>query len=95
MVNIEEVCKEVEEFTEDHKGVELAKPLETPTPRPLPPNTTFKWVKSLAIIFIFPLEYGLLEIDGQLRALAALRVRGKWLALRAGMQDSIKLHASI
>ncbi|XP_072055567.1 uncharacterized protein [Arachis hypogaea] len=73
MVKVEEICKEVEEFTEDHKGVELVEPLETPIPRPLPPNTDFKWVKSLAFIFTFPLEYGLLEIDGQLRALCGFK----------------------
>ena len=67
----------MEEFTEDHKGVELAEPLETPIPRPLPPNTDFKWVKSLALIFTFSLEYGLLEIDGQLRALCGFKSKRK------------------
>ena len=43
-VTFEEFCKEVEKFTEEHKGVELTEPLETPIPRPLPPNTSFKWV---------------------------------------------------
>ncbi|RTK47922.1 hypothetical protein DRJ72_14545, partial [Enterococcus faecalis] len=60
-------------FTEEHKGVELTEPLEPPIPRPLPPNTNFKWVKSLAFIFTFPLEYGLLETDGQLRALCGFK----------------------
>ncbi|KAL4382251.1 hypothetical protein AHAS_Ahas04G0214800 [Arachis hypogaea] len=36
-VEIEKACKEVEEFKEEHKGVELARPL----PKPLPSNTTF------------------------------------------------------
>ena len=40
VVAVEEVCKEVEEFTEEYKGVELAKPLETPIPRTLPPIQT-------------------------------------------------------
>ncbi|RTK56312.1 hypothetical protein DRJ74_15305, partial [Enterococcus faecalis] len=31
MVDMKKICKEVEEFTEDHKGVELTEPLETPT----------------------------------------------------------------
>ncbi|QHO13639.1 uncharacterized protein DS421_15g517220 [Arachis hypogaea] len=37
-VEIEETCKEVEEFKEEHKGVELARPL----PKPSPSNITFK-----------------------------------------------------
>jgi len=63
-VTIEEVCQEMKEFTEEYKEVELAEPLETPLPRPLPPNANFKWVKSLAFIFTFPLEYSLRETDG-------------------------------
>ncbi|XP_015955445.1 uncharacterized protein LOC107479860 [Arachis duranensis] len=69
MVAVEEVCQETEVVTEEYKEVELVRPLKTPLPRPLSPNTTFKWVNSLAFIFTFPLEYGLLETDGQLRVL--------------------------
>ncbi|XP_072082111.1 uncharacterized protein [Arachis hypogaea] len=72
-VAVEKFCKEMEEFTEEYKGVELTEPLETPIPRPLPPNTSFKWVQSLTFIFTFPLEYGLLETDGQLRALCSFK----------------------
>ncbi|XP_057719645.1 uncharacterized protein LOC130934072 [Arachis stenosperma] len=38
---IEDSCKGMEEFTEEHKGVELTEPPETPIKRPLPPNTSF------------------------------------------------------
>ncbi|QHO19464.1 uncharacterized protein DS421_11g329190 [Arachis hypogaea] len=72
-VAAEEFCKEMGEFTEEYKGVELTEPLETPIPRPLPSNTSFKWVQSLTFIFIFPLDYGLLETDGQLRALCGFK----------------------
>ncbi|RYQ95386.1 hypothetical protein Ahy_B08g090657 [Arachis hypogaea] len=71
-VEIEEACEEMEIIKEEHKGVELARPLETSLPKS-PSNTTFKWVKFLSLSFIIPLEYGLLENDGQLRALCGLR----------------------
>ena len=79
-VEIEEVCREVEEFTEEHKGVEPARPLGKPLPKPLPLNTTFKWVKSLTLTFSFPLEYGLLETDGQLRALCGIKSKRKMVS---------------
>lgn len=83
MVAIKEVCQELEEFTEEYKEVEIAEPLETPLPSPLPPNTNFKWVKSLAFIFIFPLEYGLLETDGQLSALCGFKSKRKIVSNRS------------
>ena len=71
-VKIKEACKEVEVVKEEREGMELEitlpKLLETSPPKPLPSNTTFKWVKFLSLTFTFPLEYGLLETDGQLRA---------------------------
>ncbi|KAL4397007.1 hypothetical protein AHAS_Ahas01G0148800 [Arachis hypogaea] len=72
-VDIKEACKEVEKFKEEHKGVEHARPL----PKPSPSNTTFKWVKFLSLTFTFPLEYGLLEMDGQLRALCGIKSKKK------------------
>ena len=75
-VEIEEACKEVEEFTEEHKGVELTRPLSKPSPS----NTTFKWVKFLPLILTFPLEYGLLETDGQLRALCGIKSKRKMVS---------------
>jgi len=63
-VEIEEARKEVEVSKEEHKGMQLKitlpKLLETSPPKPLPSNTTFKWVKFLSLTFTFPLEYGLL-----------------------------------
>ena len=41
-VEVEEACKEVEEFKEEHKGVELVRPLETPLPKPSPSTLSFK-----------------------------------------------------
>ena len=75
-VEIEEACKEVEEFKEEHKGMELARPL----PKPSPSNTTIKWVKFLSLILTFPLEYGLLETDGQLRALCDIKSKRKMVS---------------
>ncbi|KAL4371184.1 hypothetical protein AHAS_Ahas06G0140400 [Arachis hypogaea] len=75
-VEIEEACKGVEEFKEEHKGVELARPL----PKPSASNTTFKWVKFLSLILTFPLEYGLLETDGQLRAFCGIKRKRKMVS---------------
>jgi len=77
-VNIEEACQEVEIIKEEHKGVELARPLKIPLPKPLPSNTTLKWVNSLSLNFTFPLEYGLLKTDGQLRDLCGFKSK-KWM----------------
>ncbi|XLU30634.1 hypothetical protein S245_066700, partial [Arachis hypogaea] len=74
---IEDLCKEVEEFTEEHKEMELTEPPKTPIPRPLPPNTSFKWVQSLTYNFTYSLKYGLLETDGQLRALCGFKSKRK------------------
>ena len=71
-VEIEEACEEVEIIKEEHKGVELTRPLETSLPKS-PSNTTFKWVKFLSLRFTFSLEYSLLENDGQLRALSGVK----------------------
>jgi len=63
-VEIEESCQEVEVVKEEHKGVELARTLEIPLPKPPPSILPFKWVNSLYLSFIIPLEFGLLETDG-------------------------------
>ncbi|RYR78669.1 hypothetical protein Ahy_A01g003508 [Arachis hypogaea] len=62
-VEVEGACQEVEVVKEEHKGMELTRPLETSLPKS-PSNITFKWTKFLSLIFTFPLEYGLLETDG-------------------------------
>jgi len=76
-VETEEACKEVEVIKGEHQGMELEitfpKLLETSPPKPFPSNTTFKWVKFISLSFIIPLEYGLLETDGQLRALCGFK----------------------
>ncbi|RYR08921.1 hypothetical protein Ahy_B05g076807 [Arachis hypogaea] len=71
-VEVEESCKEVEVIMEEHKGVELARSLEPPLLKS-PSNTTFKWVKFLSLSFTFSLECGLIENDGQLRALCGVK----------------------
>ncbi|RYR15591.1 hypothetical protein Ahy_B04g072433 [Arachis hypogaea] len=71
-IEIEKAFQLVEIVKEEHKGMTLAKPLETSLPKS-PSNTTFKWVKFLSLVFTFPLEYSLLEMDGQLRALCGVK----------------------
>ncbi|XP_072073249.1 uncharacterized protein [Arachis hypogaea] len=92
-VDIEETCKEVEVVREEHKGVEPANLLEI-LPLKLPSSfTTFKWVKFISLNFLIPLEYGLLETDGQLRALCGIKrkmVSGKNCPARFIMVGSFK-----
>ncbi|QHN86117.1 uncharacterized protein DS421_16g543230 [Arachis hypogaea] len=76
-VEIEEACKEGEVFREEHKGVELANSLTIPPPKLPSSFTTFKWVKFISLSFLIPLEYGLLETDGQLRALCGIKNKRK------------------
>ncbi|RYR03519.1 hypothetical protein Ahy_B06g082520 [Arachis hypogaea] len=75
-VEVEEAFQEVEVFKEEHKGMELTRPLETSLPKS-PSNITFKWVKFLSLIFTFLLEYSLIENDGQLRALCGVKNKRK------------------
>jgi len=63
---VEEGCQEVEVAKEEHRGVELARLLETSLPKS-PSNITFNCVKFLPLSFTFSLEYSILETDGQLR----------------------------
>ena len=79
-VEIEEAYKEVEVVREEHKGVELAISLEIPPPKLLSSFTTFKWVKFISLSFLIPLEYGLLETDGQLRALCGIKSKRKMVS---------------
>ena len=76
-VEIEEACKEVVVVKEEHKGVEITSSLETPPPKLPSSFTTFKWVKFISLSFLIPLEYGLLETDGQLRALCGIKSKRK------------------
>ena len=76
-VEIEEACKEVVIIREEHKGVELAISLKIPPPKLPSSFTTFKWVKFISLSFLIPLEYGLLETDGQLRALCGIKSKRK------------------
>jgi len=73
-VNMKDVCQEVEVVEEEHKGVDLAysKCGEVSLPKSPSSFTPFKWVKFLSLSFLIPLEYGLLETDGQLRALCGM-----------------------
>ncbi|RYR48895.1 hypothetical protein Ahy_A07g034992 [Arachis hypogaea] len=74
-VEIEEVCEEVEIVKEEPKEVDLALSKCGEVSLPKSPSTTFKWVKFLPLSFTFPLEYGLIENDGQLRALCGVKSR--------------------
>ena len=76
-VEIEEACKEVVIIRKEHKGVELAISLKIPPPKLPSSFTTFKWVKFISLSFLIPLEYGLLETDGQLRALCNIKSKRK------------------
>ncbi|RYQ90813.1 hypothetical protein Ahy_B09g096797 [Arachis hypogaea] len=78
-VEVEESCKEVEVFKEEHKGMKLTRPLEKSLPKS-PSNITFKWVKFLSLIFTFPLEYGLIKTDGQLRALCGVKSKSEFIS---------------
>ena len=76
-VDIEEACKEVEVVKEEPKGMELEitlpKLLDTSPPKPSPSIPSFKWVNLSSLSLISPLEYALLETDGQLRALCGYK----------------------
>ncbi|XP_072080079.1 uncharacterized protein [Arachis hypogaea] len=65
---------EVEVLRQGWTGVEYAvsRPLDTSLPR-LPSTPSFKWVKLISIHFTVPLEYGILETDGQLRKLCGIK----------------------
>ncbi|QHN76649.1 uncharacterized protein DS421_19g645740 [Arachis hypogaea] len=73
-VEFEEPCQVVETPRRGWTGVEfaLSRSLETPLPK-LSSNPSFEWVKLLTLSFIIPLEFGLLETDGQLRALCGMK----------------------
>ncbi|KAL4293824.1 hypothetical protein AHAS_Ahas18G0166700 [Arachis hypogaea] len=75
-VELEEPCQVVEASRRGWKGVEraLSRSLGTPPPK-LPSNPSFEWVKLLTLSFIIPLEFGLLETDGQLRALCGIKCK--------------------
>ena len=49
----------------------LSRSLGTPPPR-LSSNPSFEWVKLLTLSSIIPIEFGLLEADGQLRPLCGI-----------------------
>ncbi|KAL4394427.1 hypothetical protein AHAS_Ahas02G0150900 [Arachis hypogaea] len=88
-VEIEEACEEVETTKEEPKEVDLAlsKCGEVSLPKS-PSNTTFKWVKLSSLSFTFSLEYGLIEYDGQLRALCGVRNKRE---LCSGWKFGIKI----
>ncbi|KAL4276090.1 hypothetical protein AHAS_Ahas20G0172400 [Arachis hypogaea] len=88
-VEIKEARKEVEIHKEEHKEVDLAlsKCGEVSLPES-PSNTTFKWVIFLSISFTFSLEYGLIEMDGQLRALCGIKSKNE---LCSGCKLGIRL----
>ena len=78
MIDIKRSCGEVEVLRKRRMGIEyaLSRPLESPLPR-LPSTPSFEWVNFISISFIIPLEYGLLETDGQLRMLCGMKRKRK------------------
>jgi len=99
-VEIEEACKEVEVVKEELKRMELEitlpKLLETSPPKPSPSIPSFKWVNLSSLSLISPLEYALLEMDRQLRALCGYKskremVSGKSCHVRFNMFACSKL----
>ena len=84
-IEIKRSCEEVEvpRNRRTRVGYALSRSLEASLPR-LPSTPSFEWVKFISISFIIPLEYGLLETDGQLRELCGMKRKRKmlWLALQ-------------
>jgi len=74
MIEIEKSCEEVEVLRKRRTGVEyaLSRPLEASLPR-LSSTSSFESIKVISICFIVPLEYGLLETDGQLKKLCGMK----------------------
>ncbi|QHN93848.1 uncharacterized protein DS421_17g596180 [Arachis hypogaea] len=65
-----------EKFVENGVGYALSRSLEASLPR-WPSTPSLEWVKFISISFIVPLEYGLLETDGQLRILCGMKRKRK------------------
>ncbi|MED6146397.1 hypothetical protein PIB30_034125 [Stylosanthes scabra] len=69
----EDVDQEVENRDKEPKGMEIVYSASSEaTPPELPSKSHFKWVNLSDLNFIGPQHYGLLEIDGQLRALCGV-----------------------
>ncbi|MED6165158.1 hypothetical protein PIB30_096884 [Stylosanthes scabra] len=67
---VEDVDQEVENEDKEPKGMEIVySALFEATPPELPSKSHFEWVNLSDLNFIGPQHYGLLETDGQLRAL--------------------------
>jgi len=71
-IEIKRSCEEVEVLRKIRTGYALSRPLEASLPK-LSSTPLFEWVKFISISFIVPLEYGLLETDGQLRMLCEMK----------------------
>ncbi|QHN93124.1 uncharacterized protein DS421_17g589990 [Arachis hypogaea] len=65
-----------EKVVENGVGYALSRSLEASLPR-WPSTPSLEWVKFISISFIVPLEYGLLETDGQLRILCGMKRKRK------------------
>ncbi|XP_072055504.1 uncharacterized protein [Arachis hypogaea] len=77
-IELEKSCEEVEVLRNRRMGVEyaLSRSLKASLPR-LSSTPSLEWVKFISISFIVPLEYGLLETDGQLRMLCGMKRKRK------------------
>ena len=77
-IEIKRSCEEVEvpRNRRTRVGYALSRSLEASLPR-LSSTPSLEWVKFISISFIVPLEYGLLETDGQLRMLCGMKRKRK------------------
>ena len=77
-IEIKRSCEEVEvpRNRRTRVGYALSRSLEASLPR-LPSTPSLESVKLISISFIIPLEYGLLETDGQLRMLCGMKRKRK------------------
>ncbi|MED6199914.1 hypothetical protein PIB30_080265 [Stylosanthes scabra] len=81
---VEDVDHEVENKDKEQKGMEIVhSALSKATPSKLPSELQFEWVNFSNLNFIGPQHYGLLETDGQLKALCGVLDKKK--------EDSVEL----
>ncbi|MED6165578.1 hypothetical protein PIB30_100926 [Stylosanthes scabra] len=70
---VEDVDHEVKNKDKEQKGMEIVHSASSkPTPSKLPSELQFEWVNFSNLNFIGPQHYGLLETDGQLKALCGV-----------------------
>ncbi|QHO46497.1 uncharacterized protein DS421_6g187950 [Arachis hypogaea] len=71
-VEFENSCEEMEVLRRRRMGYALSRSLEASLPK-LSYIPSLEWVKLISISFVVPLEYGLLETDGQHRMICGIK----------------------